>query len=750
MTAPLNPRLVRADVVAHPHGGVVLTTPRGTALRVHLDHAELMRLLTACDGRTPVDDLVSGHPQPALLRELLDRLSSEGCLSDVDNDPHWVRFPAPAADPHRVVRSSLTVLGTGVLARRALEIAEGFGGRWRRVLAGGPPSDVVRLAGKRDSVAAVLLDRFDHATLAEVDQACAKAGITWSYFCFDTRRGRFGPHMRPGSGPSYADLHARRLAAAPDPAAVRALERSDGTRDAYLPPGTEIAWMLSAFLVDLERWLAGAPALGLWHEVEVDPVELAVDRHPVLPMPDSALIERPAHLPADPAALLTDARLGIVTGLRTVPGRASYPASLVNVQATGCDISRVGPWNNDPVGGGTSFAGPARAREAATGELVERYCGNIVRPGLLRRAPYDELAAEGEHAVDPRSLVLHSPTQYATPGFPFVPMRPDLPIHWVRGHNLTRDVPAWLPASLVYVNWHKTPWGAEDPPTNGTYFAGIAAGPDRQRAILGGLQEVVERHATMVWWLNRHPLPAVDPGTALRAMWPQALRPHAIRPLRAWLIQLDNEFGAPVMAGVVEDPAAEILTIGFACRPDPPDAALKAWAEALVLQEISQDLLRERGAYQATIAGGRLPDQGLKPWRDDRLYLDSYRPDFRDVTSLLCQSQVYLDPRAVARVRPWVDVPVGRKLDDLPRTADLRKAVERMGYEVYYADITTPDVAVAGLTVVRTLVPGLVGNFPAAFPLLGRDAIGEAAVRLGWRPTPLPEAELNPMPVPHA
>jgi ribosomal protein S12 methylthiotransferase accessory factor len=79
-----------------------------------------------------------------------------------------------------------------------------------------------------------------------------------------------------------------------------------------------------------------------------------------------------------------------------------------------------------------------------------------------------------------------------------------------------------------------------------------------------------------------------------------------------------------------------------------------------------------------------------------------------------------------------------------------QNAVESRGYEIFYADITTPDINCAGLKVARTLVPGLVPNFPAGFPYLGRQAAQRAPIGLGWRTSPLAEEQLNYVPLPHA
>jgi ribosomal protein S12 methylthiotransferase accessory factor len=79
-----------------------------------------------------------------------------------------------------------------------------------------------------------------------------------------------------------------------------------------------------------------------------------------------------------------------------------------------------------------------------------------------------------------------------------------------------------------------------------------------------------------------------------------------------------------------------------------------------------------------------------------------------------------------------------------------RRIVEARGYEILYTDVTTPDVALTGISVVRVTIPGLVPNFPAAFPFLGRRRIQQASVDLGWRRTALAEDELNYAPLPHA
>ncbi|CAL9572194.1 hypothetical protein SUDANB95_04818 [Actinosynnema sp. ALI-1.44] len=712
------PRLERVELFRHPERGALLGTPSGGLFRVPLPADDLRALLADCTGTASFGDLVRRHPLGGAVEDVLAALVRHGCVS-VD---HQAAKPVPR----------LFLLGdaelTGLVGPAPFAAVEVL--RDKAELAAVAPDSSVLL---------VLRTRLDQAELLDVAERCRTRGIRWTHFHLESGRGWFGPHVEHGRGPDVGDLLDRRRTAAADRSLLDALDAPVDLGENRLPDAAELRWMVDAAVLDTARWASGEVARAVWHEVELDPALLTTSTHPVLPFGE---VETPRHVVRDPHDWLVDPRTGIVRGLTDVRHHPSIPRALTTVHAKVSDISRVSPWRNDPVAGGSTFGDRGAAARAAVGEAVERYCGNIVQEHLLTHASYDELVRSGQHAVDPRTLVLFSERQYDAPGFPFTRFTADLPVHWVRGRSLTRDVPAWLPASMVYANWY-TPTFAADPPTNPTFYPGIAAGEDLDAAVAAGLQEVVERHTTMTWWLNAVRLPAAHLTTALRTAWPDD------DGQRRWLIPLDNEFGAPVVAGCVEHAEDGILTIGFAARPDPVQAGLKAWTEALTLQDIARDLMAPDGAYRKAVGSGRIDVSGVKPWRADRRYLDDCRPDFRDVVDLTAQVQLHLDRRAQDLVRPWVDVPPGRDLPPALR-GDLRTAVESRGYEVFCADITTPDVRAAGLRVVRTLVPGLVPNSAAAFPHLGLGVVTRTAVDLGWRTGELPEDQVNLVPMPHA
>ncbi|REF01050.1 YcaO-like family protein [Thermomonospora umbrina] len=458
---------------------------------------------------------------------------------------------------------------------------------------------------------------------------------------------------------------------------------------------------------------------------------------------------------------LVDPRTGVITQIVHADPEPWWPRGLDVCATHVADIASLLPWPADRVSTGTAFGDPGRARLSAIGEAVERYCGNFV-PAGLRRATHAELVGAGEHAVDPADLALYSPAQYADPGCPFTPFTADLPVLWTRGASLPSEEPVWVPASLVYINYHQPPRLAE-PVTNYVMLAGIAAGTDDRMARTAALEEVIERDATVIWWANRLPARPVHvdhprlasvltPSPELGPGWARAV--GARGPCRYRVVALPTVFDVAVVGVLLEDPEHELAVFGVAARPDPAVAVHKALAEAVTLRRYAMGLLDPDGDIWTAAREGTIPIEFFRPYRDDRRYADSYRADFRDVADLSCHSQIWLDPSLRPHLEPIIGDhrPIG--LDELPSPAgdpyDIYLGrLAAAGLTAHAVDVTTPDAAAVGFRAARVVVPGAYSNAPAAFPFLGGARLRTDPVRLGLRDAPLAEEDVNLVPLPH-
>lgn len=431
--------------------------------------------------------------------------------------------------------------------------------------------------------------------------------------------------------------------------------------------------------------------------------------------------------------LLCDPRTGIVRALEPAAVPVHFPASFSLTTARIADTARFGGWASDPAGAGYAFADPGAVRAAAVGEAVERYCGNLVPPGLVR-ANHEAL---GRRALDPTTFAFFSASQYATPGFPAVPMTRDLVMEWVPGRDLVDGSEVLVPAGPVWPSYHSPVGDRRGPLTNPVIQAGLAAGPDREFAVWGALREVVERDAMTLSWYGGLGVRALDPPGWLAsfAAGPQGL-------LATRFVALSSPFGLPVVGALVVDEVTGLLSLGTGVDPDPVTGAVKAFAEALQLQLVLADYDDPDGAFAAAAAHPRSP---LQPWRADRAYGSAYLPDRSDVVDYACHLQLHLDPAVRAGFEAELAARItGRvALDSLAGpvrdAADLVDVLTLAGHRVVAVDVTTTDVAPLDWTVVRVLVPGLYSNAPMGLPFLGGSRL-VAARRSS--PFPLPRTPL--------
>jgi len=740
ITQTRNPKLLTLDLRPMNSEQCALYTAGGSVFEIHEKPDVLAAFLGRCNGHLSREELLDGTPSPEDYAALLDLLETEGCLA----------FEPEKTTQRMQVKLWITgdpSLGSSLARMLREDSAEVWFpiDQLERSYAGNKVQPELLL---------VLLPFMDAEVFSKINTFCLERKQSWLPFHFEGQKSVLGPLIIPGETSDYEDVIGRRTCSGNQVEAAqlrRPLRMHEGAPcQPTMPSPLHQSMALARYAKEVMRWLDEKDSELLSTELLLDHRSGQEQFHTVLPLPTRVPKIWRAKTRSQ-REMLVDSRMGIILSQKRVPHHESIPSSLITIRTHCTDLSQIYSWGNDLFVGGSSFHDPIPAEGASLGEALERYCGNCL-PGVQTiKASYNQLKRKGQDALDPSRLVLHSEKMLATPGCPFVPFSKDLEVRWVPGHSITHEKPCLLPISLVYANWCSGDL-ADEPLTNYLYTPGMAAGANLEQALVGALRELVERDITMIWWFNAQPLPAVEPTAELRELWSQVPDSEHQRVI---YLHLDNPFNIPVMVAVVENTRHQFLNIGFGCRPDPVEAAKKALTEALTLQEGSRDLLEQDSMLRKSAEEWGLLTVPYKPWRADRTYMDAFRPDFRDINDLMLQQQFFLDPRAVERVRPFLDTPVTRSFNDLPSLPDNSLAsyvdrIQQLGFEILYADITSPDVALTGFKVVRALIPGLVPNMPTAFPAVGGTRVFQVPLELGWRTTPLTEVQLNMFPMPHA
>ncbi|MFE1960301.1 YcaO-like family protein [Streptomyces sp. NPDC059479] len=372
--------------------------------------------------------------------------------------------------------------------------------------------------------------------------------------------------------------------------------------------------------------------------------------------------------------------------------------------------------------GGAVKSDPTGARVCAVGETMERYAAGVYDPDRLVRATF---AALGDEAVDPRTLPLGSAKEYAERPR-YGPFDPDVEIDWVRGHSLTTGRTRYVPACAVYLPYrfprdHK-PWF--DP-----ISTGLAAGGTYHHAVLGGLLEIVERDSAIVFWENRLTLPSLD------------LTRLPDGPARRIIDRVTADGATVICKDLTTDLGIPAVAVRFAeGTPDRPVVVHTARADldphAALLGALEEACLCRTGA------GIWLAEEEI-PGPDDVL------------SSLSEFSLYYCSPERQHHLAFWDEGPLHQVPPARPAAGlqpDVDEAVRRLaarGYETITVDITPIDVAECGVSVVRTVVPGLCPlTLRSDFHRRGGPRVFTAPVAMGVRERSLTEDELNPFPLP--
>jgi ribosomal protein S12 methylthiotransferase accessory factor len=350
------------------------------------------------------------------------------------------------------------------------------------------------------------------------------------------------------------------------------------------------------------------------------------------------------------------------------------------------------------------------ARRRAAAEIIERASAVFQGDEPERRASWRELGGAGIH---PDRFLLFSDRQRRAPSpsrSPILrvppPLPPDLRIRWTEVRSLSSGDRRYLPSAAVYFK-HPAVRSRRYCPVDSS---GLAAGPSRAAATLGGLLELVERDGVALWWYNRIPRPELPVGPD-----PILARLHRFYrriSRETWLLDLTSDLGIPTCAAVsVARDSGRGLAFGFGAGLTRERAARHA------LLEMAQPLAARRAGWRGGEGTGpferwrrRMEGAGLPPW---------LRP---------------------SRNSP---APLARGLAPGSVRASLARccaAVERAGLEVLACDLTRPG---SRLAVVRVLVPGLRHFWPRLAP--GR--LYTAPVQAGWLPAARSEPELNPTPL---
>jgi ribosomal protein S12 methylthiotransferase accessory factor len=332
------------------------------------------------------------------------------------------------------------------------------------------------------------------------------------------------------------------------------------------------------------------------------------------------------------------------------------------------------------------------ARGVAVIEAMERYAG------FFGANAFDTLFTSfnrlGDDALHPKALGLHEDPLYDEPNFPFHRFHPDLPIHWVKGLNLSRSQIVWVPRSLVF-------YGVQDNDVRIAFETsnGCAVGSSFEEAVLHGLIELVERDAFLMCWYLQIAAPQMDENI-LRTSSMQGLlsRFRLLTGANILFFNSTMEHGIP-----------SVIVLACGTRPEQPATAASAGA-GLTLEAAAEAALRELVGHYIRLDAALHDKDTLS--RAKAMFANNKRvlhmedhglvnalPESRQRFAFLVDQlgRAPIQGTGVKKLgsspKEWLDVIIGH--------------LDEHKFSVIAVDQTIPALRAIGLHAVKVLVPGL-------------------------------------------
>ncbi len=621
--------------------------------------------------------------------------------------------------------------------------------------------------GSQCSMIIYCADDWHFQTQLEINQQCLAMGIPWLRAYCEFGVGIVGPCVFPRETGCLLCAETRRLAVMTDASDYLQLRQTEEKQSRGQPWLTSSSLEILAQLVvhEVSTGLQSPDTMKTHHALlSLELATLHSDRHHFLPEPECPLC---GQLPLDTAEAATiklqsRPKLGPYTyrirSLTTLaePLFAEYvdtqmgPISSL-IKSPDASIALFTSWigisageEHRQIGGTGRTLSYGQSKLTSITEALERYGGQ--RPKGKRtavRASYRQL---GDQALDPTTLGLHTPEQYALPGYHYLPYHHDLICNWVWGYSFQRQRPILIPEQVAYYGLRHHDTEQSNPSFLCEISNGCALGNCLEEAIFYGILEVAERDAFLLTWYAQLSLPRLDPLSSYDptlGLLIENLERTTGYTISVFNSTLDHAIPCCWVMAVDEQDRAGMPKVLCAAgsHPHPEEAVINALLELAPMARRSYDWFEQKREQAREML---VDPMKVREMEDHSLLY--FLPEAFERLHFLSQSQ-----QQQTFQQAFDDF--YRKPPCLDLRDDLSALIEyylKLGIDIITIDQTTTEHALQGFHCVKVIMPGML---PMTFGHQYRRHSGfqrlyQLPYQLGYRTNPLTDAEINPHPHP--
>lgn len=352
------------------------------------------------------------------------------------------------------------------------------------------------------------------------------------------------------------------------------------------------------------------------------------------------------------------------------------------------------------IGSGADFFSEKKALQRAMGESVERYTWRATDSFFLNKVKNATYAEIREKALDIFSLQGFSIKQKEN--LEILQFNKTTRFGWISANSLVSQKQYFCPIQLLsayYVRKYvKTPRRPEkkEPMLRWCVTTGVAAGQGVEGALVGAILELIERDAFMITYLNKISPPSYDEEYLSEDEdIAEILAKFKRYNLKVRLLHLPSDFSVFITLAVIIDSGGvgPAVSVGASADFNLKDSILDALSECLSVRISLRSKIRDKDL------SGRINREG-------RLMYWSKLENLSKLDFLLEGKKEQVDWNEHRNFFQAVQRKVAKKACQ-EKLDFLRKEFSKKKYELYWKEITSPEIKKVGFHVISAVSPDL-------------------------------------------
>lgn len=327
----------------------------------------------------------------------------------------------------------------------------------------------------------------------------------------------------------------------------------------------------------------------------------------------------------------------------------------------------------------------------ALGEAMERFCLASFDQNNFVTGSYNDLKKK-DLPLNPTTVVSFSKNQRRTLSQKYR-FNHKTPFQWVKGFSLVSDQPVFIPAQLVFV-----PYKIKEARIRRPISTGAACWSTLAGAIYQGICEIVERDAYLITYLNRLPRAKIKLSNTQNPLINEMASAFKRYHLNLYVIETTTDIDIPSMMAIIVDRTSlgPAVIVGLRANLDPEKAIIGAIEEAQHIRHWIRGKMKDKSPTT----------------RHSELVSESQHP----ITKTSQRSLLWSRTKNIAKLDFLLKNPHFKNISEIRNRSsknaltNLKTALsffKKLNLEVFYVDITQPEIADLGFKVVKIVIPAL-------------------------------------------